>query len=761
MSRAAQGLTRRLAAQAGVLSSGVLPWRLPGTSPAGLDLDSLREHLARGLSDALAAEAERRRLFLWLPVMMGIGILLYFSADTEPALWAPLAGLTLACGAALVLRLRRAAFCVLVCLAAIFAGFAAACWRTATIATPILERPRIGQLTGYVEQVEARDGGGARLVILVTSISGLTPEQRPTRVRINIRAGSAAPGDHITAAARLLPPPGPARPGGYDFGRDAFFKGIGAVGSISGKIALSPPPPGPPPEGLRLRIAIDHSRNALTERIASVGGGQGGAMAAALVTGKRGLITEASNADLRAAGIYHIVSISGLHMVLAAGTIFWLVRALLALSQTAALRWPVKKIAAVAAILGGFSYCVFSGSDVATVRSFIMTSIMFGAILVDRPALSMRNLAIAAIVVLLREPDALLGPSFQMSFGAVAALIAFAERWEERDRQAPPVQWPWPLRPLWLAATGIVVTTLLATAATAPFGAYHFQTFNPFGLLGNALALPFVSLFVMPAAVFGVLAYPFGLDWPAWALMGYASDVVLRLAHWVATIDHSTLVIPAFGVPALICFSLALLWGALWTTKLRLLAILPLAAGVAVAAKPERPDVLIERDGSGVAVRGADGRLVIAGKPSPFTVQQWLNADGDNRPPTDASLRQGAACDTQGCVVRSTGGRSIAYARDRIAVIEDCRRADLVVTPIPWSAPCAAKLIDRQALTRDGATSLIAATGGWRSLEAERHGVDRPWLRKKPAALSVAPITKASTANETAAPEPDAADLIQ
>jgi competence protein ComEC len=755
MSRAAQGLTRRLAAQ-GV----ALPWRLPGASPAGLDLAGLPARLAGFFRNAVAAESERRRLFLWLPVMMGVGILLYFGADTEPALWAPLAGFALAGGAAVVLRERRALFCALICLATIFAGFAAACWRTTTIATPILERPRIGQLTGYVEQIEARDGGGARLVILVTSIAGLTAEQRPTRVRINVRAGSAAPGDHIAAAARLLPPPGPARPGGYDFGRDAFFKGIGAVGSISGKIALSPPPPGPPPDGLRLRSAIDQARNALTERIASVGGGQGGAMAAALVTGKRGLITEASNADLRAAGIYHIVSISGLHMVLAAGTIFWLVRALLALSQTAALRWPVKKIAAIAAIFGAFAYCVFSGSDVATVRSFIMTAIMLGAILVDRPALSMRNLALAAIVVLLREPEALLGPSFQMSFGAVAALIAFAERWEERDRQAPPSAWPWPLRPLWLAATGIIVTTLVATAATAPFGAYHFQTFNPFGLLGNALALPFVSLIVMPAAVFGVLAYPFGLDWPAWAAMGLASDLVLRLAHWVATIDHSTLVIPAFGIPALICFSLALLWGALWTTKLRLLAILPLAAGVAVAAKPERPEILIERDGSGVAVRGLDGRLVIAGNPSPFTVQQWLNADGDNRPPTDPSLRQGAACDVQGCVVRSASGRNIAYAKERVAVIEDCRRADLVVTPIPWTAPCAARLVDRQALMRDGATSLIAGTTGWRSLEAERQGIDRPWLRKKPVAPAPAPATPNPPASEASLPEPDATDLL-
>lgn len=718
--------------------------------PGGAGTAALLSDWTKRLQGAVVDEIERRRLFLWLPVMMGIGILLYFSADREPALWAPAIGLAIAAGLAVVLRGRPAASGACLAAAAIMAGFLAACWRTAEIAAPVLDRPRIGQISGFVESIEARDAG-ARLVIRVTGIAGLDPALQPRRIRVNVRSAGVAPGDHVSATARLLPPPGPARPGGYDFARDAFFRGIGAVGSISGKIALSPAP-GAAPAGLTVATAIDKARNALTQRIAGVGEGQGGAMAAALVTGKRGLITEASNSDLRAAGIYHIVSISGLHMVLAAGTIFWLVRALLALSQTLALNWPVKKLAALVAMTGATAYCVFSGAEVATVRSLIMTLVMLGAILVDRPALSMRNLAIAAMIVLAREPEALLGPSFQMSFGAVAALIAFAERWERRERSEPPLSLPWPLRPLWVATTGVVVTTLLASAATAPFGAYHFQTFNPFGLLGNALALPFVSLIVMPAAVFGVLAYPFGLDWPAWKLMGVASDWVLRLAHWVATIDHSTLVMPAFGPAALIGFALALLWAALWTTKLRLLAILPLFIGVAAAAKPERPDVLIERDGSGILVRGADGRFVLAGKPSSFVLQQWLSADGDGRSPQDESLRQGVACDTLGCVVAAADGRKIAYARDRTAIVEDCRRAELVVTPIPWTAPCRARLIDRTALDRDGATALIGIGSGWRLMTAERGDSQRPWNRRAPEIAAPAPLRSLA---DPEPPEPD------
>ena len=703
--------------------------------PASLPAWSLGALPGR-LRDAWAVEIERRRLFLWLPVAQGIGILLYFAADREPSLLAAIVACIVPALLAVLLRQRPAAAAALAMVALCFAGFALTAWRTASVAGPILDRVRFVTATGFVETVEARDRG-SRIVLRVTSMDGVPEGARPERVRVSLRTGALRPGQHIRARMRLLPPPGPARPGGYDFGRDAFFRGIGAVGSVSGAVA-EVAAPAAMPRDLVLRAGIDRARNALTERIVAIGGGQGGAVAAALVTGKRGQITEATNQDLRAAGIYHIVSISGLHMVLAAGTIFWLVRALLAFSATAALLWPIKKIAALAAMAGATAYCVFSGAEVATVRSLIMTLVMLGAILVDRPALSMRNLALAAMIVLALEPEALLGPSFQMSFGAVAALIAFAERWEARRREGPPLL-PWPLAPVAQAAIGILVTTILATAATAPFGAYHFQTFNPYGLIGNALALPFVSIVVMPAAVFGVLTYPLGLDWPAWWLMGSISDWVLVMSRWVAAFDRSTMLVPAFGPAALGGFVLALLWITLWTTPLRWLAVLPLACGVLLAARPERPAILIERDGSGLLARVSDGRMAVAGRPSAFVLQQWLNGEGDGRPPSDASLREGVRCDRLGCVLHDDRGKAISYARDRAAVAEDCGRAALVVTPLYWTGPCAAQLIDRAVLSRDGALALYATRDGWRQRASVIENRDRPWIRRRPQAAT-API---------------------
>lgn len=193
------------------------------------------------LGAMLEAEVERRRLFNWLPVPLGLGVILYFLADREPGLVAPLIGFALSALAVPLLRRKRRAMAFCVALAALFAGFAAGAWRTAGVAAPALARLHVGKVTGFVEALEQREKG-VRLVVLVTDMPGVDPQQRPRRIRVSTAATTLQPGDHIVATARLLPPPGPARPGGYDFARDAFFRGIGAVGSIAGKIALAPAP---------------------------------------------------------------------------------------------------------------------------------------------------------------------------------------------------------------------------------------------------------------------------------------------------------------------------------------------------------------------------------------------------------------------------------------------------------------------------------------------------------------------------------------
>jgi competence protein ComEC len=253
----------------------------------------------------LAREIEQRRLFPWLAVCFGLGIILFFQAE-QPALWAPLGALASCAGAAVRLRRNLLALSICVGLAAVFAGFAAGIVRTRSVAAPVLAQTVIAPVTGFIEAVEDREEG-QRLLLRVASLQGIAEAERPRLVRVSIRkSDNLAAGQFIAGTARLLPPPQPAWPGGYDFARDAYYRGIGAVGSFTGTVRRLEPPE-PPDWSLWLAARVDTARNALTQRIASSIGGAAGGVGAALITGKRGLIGEETNDVLRAAGIYHIV----------------------------------------------------------------------------------------------------------------------------------------------------------------------------------------------------------------------------------------------------------------------------------------------------------------------------------------------------------------------------------------------------------------------------------------------------------------------
>ena len=447
-------------------------------------------------------------------------------------------------------------------------------------------------------------------------------------------------------------------------------------------------------------------------------------------------------------------------MVLAAGVFFALARGLLALSPTLALGWPIKKIAALVGMAAASAYCVFSGAEVATERSLVMILVMQGAILFDRPAMSMRNLAISALIVLTREPEALVGPSFQMSYGAVAGLITLAEVLRRWRRPVEPGD-PWRRAALWIATVllGTLATTLVATIATAPFGTYHFHNLQPYGLLGNAATLPLVSFAVMPAAVLGILALPFGLDQPIWWSMGLAVSGVLKLSAWVASLPSSTLVTPAFGGGALALFALALLVATLPASRLRLLAVLPLAGGLAAAHSAPRPDIYVARDGSGAAVRRADGRLVILGPVAAFTVEQWLRADGDGRRASDPTLRDPGRCDAIGCTALLADGRAVSLLVDRRGFDEDCRRAAIVVSRYAAPSSCgAATILDRSHLAVHGATTLRVTTSGFVMETVRRPGEGRPWLvqaKEPPSRAGVKPNATMPQATEPEAALPE------
>ncbi len=697
---------------------------------------------------AAAWEEERayRRASLWLPVAAGAGAILSLTADREPSLLAACVALAFLSALAYVLRAHRAAFAIAIVFAALAAGIVAQGLRTWRVAAPVVTRPMSVEITGFVEQVDLRRTG-ARFTVRLTSAQYLDDASMPYRVRLTTnRAPEFEAGAHIALKARLMPPARAALPGGYDFARDAFFMRIGAVGNALGRVeAIEPPEPAP--LSLRMGAAVDRFRNALVQRVTERMPGDAGAIAAAMVAGKRDHLSREARELIREAGIFHIITIAGVQMTLVAGIFFVGLRRLLALSQTLALNYPIKKWAAVLAIFGAIAYDVFTGSRVGAERALVMTCIMLLANVLDRPSVSMRNLALAVVFVVAVEPEALMGASFQLSFAAVAALVAVWEARlaaQARARTAPlgnvrpgrVGEWlAWLSEARWHGLGAVLFATICATSATASFMAADFHELSPWVLIGNPLTLLIIEFFAVPAALMGSLLYPFGLDAPVWLWLGLGIEIILAAARMLASLPASTVHLREFAPWALPFLSLAVLSATLWRTNLFRLTALPfLAVGLYGATQGPRWDVAIQPNGETAAIRDAQGRLVTIGRFSGFTSEQWLRADADGR---DPAASRGGLCDKAGCTARLPDGGALALVSDYAALTEDCARAKILVTPLyaPWGCK-AGLVIDRRRLEETGAITLRFADGETILRTARSPGEDRPWSpapRKRPA----------------------------
>jgi competence protein ComEC len=696
------------------------------TMPAWRRLRWLLGARAAALRDVLDEELAERVGFQWLAVWFAAGALIYFSLPREPLLTALVAA-TMCCGLAAALARRRgAAARVLVGLTICLAGMGAAKVRVDSLMEPAFGENFSAEMSGRVIAVESRAERRPRVTL--DTLESADVSSLPQRIRVTFagRYGLPPIGAKMRFQASLAPIPEPVVPGGYDPHRAAFFERIGAGGYLLGGWELAEPPPRLSPD-----LAVAHVRAAMVERILAAEPGEAGAVAAALLVGERSSLSEETNESLRRSGLAHILSISGLHMMLIAGAAFFAVRAALALSPRLALAYPIRKWAAAIALAVVTLYLILSGGAVATVRAYVMAAIMFAAILVDRPAISMRNLAIAAFVVLAMEPESVMEPGFQMSFAAVAALVAAWEAWARRRRLriSDPANSPalrvvrWGSR----AIIGIAATTLVAGLATAPFAAYHFERVAPYSLLGNLLAAPLVSAIIMPAGLLTLVAMPFGLEaLPLWA-MAIGIKGLLAVSDWVARLPGADMGAPPFPAVSLLLASLGLLWLCLWQRRWRALGIPAIGVGILVAPILSRPaDILIAPDGAAVAVRDQAGILRVSGSRSGSYVIEQLYDEEPGPPLEKTALREGVRCDDLGCILRAEGGIIVAHVLDAPAFAEDCRRADIVVTPLAAPPNCAAALvIDAARLSRFGAHALRLRDGG--PLVSVERAVARPW----------------------------------
>jgi competence protein ComEC len=481
-----------------------------------------------------------------------------------------------------------------------------------------------------------------------------------------------------------------------------------------------------------MRAAIERVRQYITNRIMEALPGEKGAIAAALITGERGAISDATNQAYRDSGLFHILSISGLHMVIMAGAVFYSLRFLLAAVPFVALNYPIKKWAAVGAIFGALGYLLISGASPATVRSYITITIIFIAILLDRPAIALRNVAISALAILIVFPEYLFDAGFQMSYAAVVALISIYEwlqrREDRRDRQRE-------RGPIWHGLAfvgGSLLTTVIASFAVAPFGIYHFHNTQLYAMLANLIAIPICNILVMPAALAVLVAMPFGLEaWPLW-IMGLGIDGMTAVAQYVAVLPGS--VAKTVAIPT-VAFALMVgggLWLLLWSEAWRVLGFVPIAAGIVLSPTMPRPDVLIGRDGITVGVRDTAGQLsMLASRGSAFEVTRWLENDGDRRNAKDASDAKAFTCDALGCTTL-TKGRRVVVSSSPAAARDDCSVGDIIVLKYTRPRNCGAPtavVLDPATLRAGGVHALYVSQSDIRIETVAATRGSRPWTR--------------------------------
>ena len=610
--------------------------------------------------------SERDRWPLWLPVALGAGAALYFALPTEPPRLAGggAAGVAVALAITAMLVKRARVPCAL--LAALALGFAVIKLRADAVAAPVLARAGIVHLNARIAGIEAADTG-VRLV-LDQPISGAFRDV-PARLAVTQRGGGdgLAPGGWVGMTAGLTPPAAPAEPGAADFARAAFFQRQGGSGFVLG-MATPAMAPWQPDWRDRLEENVAGLRWSMTRRIRAALPGSEGAIASALITGMRGGISDDDEAALRNAGLAHVLAIAGLHMALMGMGLFWIVRALLATSPYLALHYPIKKWAAAAALAGSVFYLVISGAAAPAVRAFTMLAVALVAMLCDRPALSMRSLALAAAILLLLRPESIAEPGFQMSFAAVAALVAAAEASKPSGRGV--------VRHL----NAIFVTSAVASLATLPVSLFHFGRATHYAVLGNLLAMPVMGFVVMPLATLSVAAMPFGLEAVPLHWLGRGIDLMLALGRAVSGLPGAVTPAASMPVAALALMALGGLWLAIWQKRKRWLGLIGIAAGIVVAGSARPPDLLIAPDAATLALRGPDGMLQFPVRPADrYAARAWLRQDGDVRAVRDA-IGIGR-CDGLGCVVQSAAGPVVLALRPE-GLHEDCARATILVSAV-------------------------------------------------------------------------------
>jgi competence protein ComEC len=676
-------------------------------------------------------DAERDQLPLWLPVALGLGIAAWFALPDRYA-WI---GFLLAAAAGTIgaLALGRgtrwgralAIFC-----------FTAACgcaliwWKAERVAAPRLEYARMAEFNASVESVQRVPAKqSVRLVV-----APLDAPKLPTRLRINVDEAKApvlAPGATIHLRAWLMPPPPMTVPGAYDFARVAWFQGIGGTGRALGEVEVVVPAGA---QGWRARIAI--ARQRLATHIGSkLEGGEGG-IAVALATGDQGAISEEDAEAMRRSGLAHLLSVSGLHLTAAVGAVMLLTLKLLALSPALALRWRLTLIAAAAGALAGIGYTLLTGAEVPTVRACVAALLILLGVALGREAFTMRLLAVGALIVLLFWPDSLAGPSFQLSFAAITAIVALHEHPRVKALLAGRDEGIAQKSGRFILA--LILTGLAVEIALAPIALYHFHKAGFYGALANIVAIPLTTFVVMPLEALALLFDLAGLGAPFWWLAGQALSLLLGLAYATAAAPGAVALLPAMPRAAFGLIVFGGLWICLWRTRWRLWGLAPVALGAAWAIATPAPDLIVTGDGRHLAIRTSSGGFALlrprAGDYVRGTLSETSGYEGELLAIEDLPT---AACSADMCATdivregrkwRLLATRSTRFV-DFAPLSKACAEADIVVSDRRLPRTCVPRWLkaDRAFLAKSGGLSIALGEKPKVSTVANRLG-NHPWV---------------------------------
>lgn len=685
--------------------------------------------------------AEQNRWFLWFPVTILAGIAGYFALPFEPQpSWFALSPLSFI----LFFAFRRlhALRPLVIGLLGLSLGFNAAQLETRNVTWPQLEaKMEATSITGLLFRTEAMPEG-SRLTLKKPSIKGLEKEDRPRFVRVKVRTPFAElpePGARVNVWGPLWPPSDPVAPGAYDFRRHAFFNQLGATGFSYGELREYEARFKPPFFWDGFFLLFEKARHTLSKTVFNTLDGAKAAMTSALLAGSQTAIDEETMEAMRISGLSHLLSISGVHVSMMALLIYVPLRFLLALFPWVALRYPIKKWAAGTAILFTALYTLLVGADAPTVRSALMTSIVLFAIMIDRKAMSMRLVALAATAIILISPHSAMGPSFQMSFAAVLAMIAaYEKRIDQTLKEGIDLSLPHWMHYLWRSIRDIAMTSILATAATTPFTLFHFQTFSFYGVIANMLAVPLTTLWVMPCLLLTYIAAPFGAT--SWFLhgAGWGVDGIIFIAQTVAAWPYAQLSGPPMSALSLGLIVSGGLWLCLWQRRWRYAGLLLILIGSYQATQTVTPFAFIAADDPVWAVQFDDGRMAVFGKREEnFTIKQWRQRIGNpetlffSKKKLPSLESEQLSCDADYCAF-DKGGERIIFLHETApaaTIQKACANAALTVISSQPLEVCQAKnVIDAKALEDRGSHALAFDRDGRLAVQSARtQRGTRPW----------------------------------